>query len=197
MKKIYSKNPFLTTVLSVVLSVMVIVSGVSAATTISTNINTGGTLDVTGKATLANASTTMLTSTGNVWVNGYATTTASNGNIATAGNISAEGTASTTNLIVGGNSTTVGGIAFGYCTISDSATITASTSKMFTCSNATNITTSHRVFLQATSSLPSGLSIQTASSSAASTIQLTIFNHLPTGVATAPGAISINFLGIR
>lgn len=58
MNKLYSKNPFLTLTLSVIFGVLIVVSGVSAATTISTNINTGGTLDVTGKTTLVNASTT-------------------------------------------------------------------------------------------------------------------------------------------
>ena len=196
MKKNPSKNRFLTLTLSVVLSVLVIVSVVSAATTISTNIDTGGTLNVTGKTTLTNASTTMISSTGDLWVNGYATTTASNGNIDTAGNISAVGTASSTSLIVGGNSTTVGGIVFGYCNVQNSANIAASTTAYFSCTGATGVTSATRIFVQATSSLSAGLILHSASSTVTDgSISLQIFNA--TSTATAPGTISINFFGIR
>jgi hypothetical protein len=58
-----------------------------AATTISTSISTGGTLSVTGLSSLGNASTTILSTTGNLMVNGFATTTAANGSIATQGSL--------------------------------------------------------------------------------------------------------------
>jgi len=57
--------------------------------------NIGGTelfaLDFAG-----NASSTMLSTTGNIWVNGYATTTGSNGNFATEGTLTVGGTAAVT-----------------------------------------------------------------------------------------------------
>jgi hypothetical protein len=46
-----------------------------------------GAVTVSGLTTLGNASTTVLSTTGNILVNGFATTTASNGNIATAGSL--------------------------------------------------------------------------------------------------------------
>ena len=58
---------------------------------------------------LGNASTTMISTTGNLWVNGFATTTASNGNFATLGTLTAVGlsvlgNASTTNFSASGDS---------------------------------------------------------------------------------------------
>ncbi|HEY4503917.1 MAG TPA: hypothetical protein VJJ28_02320 [Candidatus Paceibacterota bacterium] len=58
MKKEYSTKKFYSIALAVVFSVFAVVSAVTATSTISTNISTQGTLDVTGKTTLVNASTT-------------------------------------------------------------------------------------------------------------------------------------------
>ena len=57
MKNIIEKHRILASCLSVIISVFLVSIAVYAATTIGTNINTGGTLDVTGVATLSTAST--------------------------------------------------------------------------------------------------------------------------------------------
>ena len=179
-----------------------------------------------------NASTTHITTTGNLWVNGYATTTATNGNFATLGTLTAVGlttlgNASTTNtsvgagatgeLWVGGNATTtaagnistkgsltlansstaINGIVFGYCNIANSAAVTASTTAYFNCTGATGVTTDHRVFVQATSSLHADLFVQAASSTAAGTINIQVANLGYLGASATIGDISLNFFGIR
>ncbi len=110
------------------------------------------------------------------------------------------GTASSTNLIVGGDGTNgnIGGIVFGTCSLART-TITASSTLAVNCSSATGITTSHRVFVMATSTLNSGFIIQAASSSAASTINLAIYNAGDIGTtSTSIGATTlINFFGIK
>src|SRR3989344_5795571 len=70
-------------IVSVLAGVLFVTMAVNASTTISTNVSTGGTLDVTGLTTLANASTTRISLTSNLMVNGMATTTGSTGAIAT------------------------------------------------------------------------------------------------------------------
>ena len=179
-----------------------------------------------------NASTTHITTTGNLWVNGYATTTATNGNFATLGTLTAVGlttlgNASTTNtsvgagatgeLWVGGNATTtaagnistkgsltlansstaINGIVFGFCNIANSGAVTASTTAYFNCTGATGVTTNHRVFVQATSSLHADLFVQAASSTAAGTINIQVANLGYLGASATIGDISLNFFGIR
>src|SRR3989338_1655545 len=181
---------------------------------------------------LGNASTTQLTASGNLWVNGFATTTATNGNFATLGTLTAVGlttlgNASTTNtsvgagatgeLWVGGNATTtaagnistkgsltlansstaINGIVFGFCNIANSGAVTASTTAYFNCTGATGVTTNHRVFVQATSSLHADLFVQAASSTAAGTINIQVANLGYLGASATIGGISLNFFGIR
>ena len=177
---------------------------------------------------LGNASTTMISTTGNLWVNGFATTTASNGNFATLGTLTAVGlsvlgNASTTNFSASGDSwfngnatttsagnistqgsltlanssTAINGIVFGFCNIANSAAVTASTTGYFNCTGATGITTSHRVFVQATSSLSADLFVQAASSTAAGTINIQVANLGYLGASATIGPISLNFFGIR
>lgn len=62
-----NKN-LISVILSVVLSVACVAAAASAATTISTNISTEGTLTVTGLTTLGNASTSVLSVSGNSYV---------------------------------------------------------------------------------------------------------------------------------
>lgn len=178
--------------------------------------------------TLGNASTSQITTTGNLWVNGFATTTASNGNFATLGTLTAVGkstlaNASTTDvsasgeLWVGGNATTtaagnistrgsltlansstaINGIVFGFCNIANSAAVTASTTAYFNCTGATGLTTNHRVFVQATSSLHADLVVQAASSTANGTINIQVANLGYLGATATIGDISLNFFGIR
>lgn len=188
---------------------------------------------------LGNASTSDISVSGNLWVDGYATTSESNGNIATEGSLTVNGavilgdaatdnititgnattsnalyvtntldvggTASTTKLIVGGDSSggTIAGIVFGFCSFS-ATTISASSTTGVACTGATGITTSHRVFVSATSSLNSlplfnaserSLIVVNASSTAVNTIGVDIYNA--SGAATTTGQQSFNFIGIR
>ena len=208
------------------------VNGFATTTASNGNFATLGTLTAVGLTTLGNASTTHITTTGNLWVNGYATTTDTNGNFATLGTLTAVGlttlgNASTTNtsvgagatgeLWVGGNATTtaagnistkgsltlansstaINGIVFGYCNIANSAAVTASTTAYFNCTGATGVTTNHRVFVQATSSLHADLFVQAASSTAAGTINIQVANLGYLGASATIGDISLNFFGIR
>lgn len=79
-----------------------------SATTISTNVNTGGTLTVTGLSTLGYASTTGVSLTGNLMVNGFATTTGSNGNMATNGTLTVTGLSTLAGFLTTASSTAVG-----------------------------------------------------------------------------------------
>jgi len=107
MKNSNRRELFINALISSALTALFVTASVSAATTISTNISTEGTLTVSGAVTLGdaggdaiiltgNASTTnaltvggVLYVTGNQTVGGLATTTASSGNIDTAGTITA------------------------------------------------------------------------------------------------------------
>ena len=133
------------------------------------NITATGTLNVTGLTTLTYATTTSVTFTG---------------------------TASTTNLVVGGAGSNIAGINFGFCNIPDS-TIAASTTKAVNCTSATGVAVADRVFVMATTSLPTNFAVLSASSSAATVISLYIANlgH-PTAVTTT-GNISLNFISFR
>ncbi|MDO8514635.1 MAG: hypothetical protein Q7S50_03770 [bacterium] len=120
------------------------------------------------------------------------------------------GTASTSKLQVGGDSvpvidasagtfgtTTISGLVFGYCNIG-TVTISASSSDYAVCDDATGVRSTDRVFVQATSSLPSGMFIEAASTTAAATISFRIHNDgLSGGGSLATGAISINFWALR
>ena len=101
---VFANRSVISVIASVVLSVLLIAAIVEASTTISTNVSTDGNLTVTGTAsvtgltTLVFASSTTQSLTGNLLVNGYATTTGSSGNFATAGTLTVGGTASVTGL---------------------------------------------------------------------------------------------------
>ena len=96
-RQLFNRGP-VSVALSVLLSALFVTAVVNAATTISTNIQTDGALSVTGQSTLGNASTTNITTTGSIWVNGFATTTGSTGAIATQGALTVSGL---TNVIGG------------------------------------------------------------------------------------------------
>src|SRR3989338_5893931 len=107
----FIKNTGMAGVIAIVISILFVVTSVHAATTISTSVITGGslnasttlavdsaatlysTLNVTGLTTVVNASSTLHTNSGVSWLdgnvnfNGFATTTAATGNIATEGDI--------------------------------------------------------------------------------------------------------------
>ena len=79
-------------------------------------------------------------------------------------------------LTLANSSTAITGIVFGFCNIANSAAVTASTTAYFNCTGATGITTSHRVFVQATSSLSADLFVQAASSTDTGTINIQVAN---------------------
>lgn len=93
---------------AVVISVLFLFSMVQAATTISTNINTGGTLTVTGHSTLSTASTSAISLSSSLFVDGFATTTENNGNFATDGTLTVVGNSVLASFDVGGAFSTGG-----------------------------------------------------------------------------------------
>ncbi|MDP3784892.1 MAG: hypothetical protein Q8R12_02345 [bacterium] len=133
------------------------------------NITATGTLNVTGLTTLVSATTT---------------------------HVGVTGTASTTNLVVGGGGSTIAGINFGFCNIS-SGTIAASSTVATNCTSATGVAANDRVFVMATSSLPTNFIILSASSSAATVISLYIRNMDGPPAVTTTGNISLNFFSFR
>ncbi|MBI5457032.1 hypothetical protein HY969_04825 [Candidatus Kaiserbacteria bacterium] len=163
--------------LAVIVSVFGVVTMVQAATTISTNISTGGTLAVTGASTLSStlAVTGAATLSSTLAVTGASTLTGG--------------------VIVGATANTVTDMSVGYCTI-PTTTVTASSTAYADCTTSVTISTSDRVFVQATSSLPANFIIEAASTTAATTINLRILNTgMISGVAT--GVNSFNFWAAR
>ena len=146
------------------------------------------TLGVTGKTTLSNASTTQSATIGGpLWIGGNATTTA-------AGALSLQST-----LTVGASGNAVNNIVGGYC-VTDSITIPAtnasSTQTYTNCtpqgSAASLLTASSRVFVQATSSLPYYVVVQSASSTAGALINIGLTNF-STSTSPAASVYAFNF----
>ena len=220
MKSIFTfirSNNWLAMTIAVVAGVLFVVGGVQAATTISTNISTGGTLDVTGLTTMIQASSTRFSVHDTAYFGGTATSSftaagvltlqngetisnATNNTIAiTATNVTFSGLASSTTLKVGDDAvSTISGLVFGYCT-APSLNVAATSSATLICASATGVTTSYRVFVQATSSLPANFVVQAASSSAADTIQIRVFNMATStpSYAADTGINSFNFWAVR
>lgn len=196
------------------------INGFATTTSADGNISTRGTLTVSSTSVLTGTSTIStgavigggysqggtgadINSLGAIWangdiaVNGKATTTASTGAFTTENNVTVKGTASSSILIVGGDSTngTMNGIVSGMCNITSSAAIAATSTIGVQCA-ANGIRVGDRVFVTATSSLPSSLAIVSASSTAANTIGLYIAN-INGGASVNTGVISLWFLGIR
>ena len=210
-------NNWLAMSIAVFAGVLFVVGGVQAATTISTNISTGGTLDVTGLTTMIQASSTRFSVHDTAYFGGTATSSftaagvltlqngetisnATNNTIAiTATNVTFSGLASSTTLKVGDDAvSTISGLVFGYCT-APSLNVAATSSATLICASATGVTTSYRVFVQATSSLPANFVVQAASSSAADTIQIRVFNMATSthSYAADTGINSFNFWAVR
>ncbi len=190
--------------------------------TVGGAVTATSTLNVTGLTTLGFASTTAISLNGadsNFMVNGYATTTALNGNIATAGTLTVVGTsnftgvatityasstsfstsvASTTNLTLGAGST-LAGMIFGTCDVSQTQ-ITASTTRGVPCTGATGITTAYKVFVSATSTLATTtltnhiFAVTAASSTGSATIGIEIANL--SGMTLTPAG-TLNFWAVR
>src|SRR3989344_3134449 len=125
---------WLTMTLAVLVSVFFVVMAVEAAATISTNVNAGGTLTVSGHSSLATASSTITSQTGNFMVNGFATTTASNGNIATAGTLTVTGASTLTGAqtLTGLTTNVAGFVSQASSTVVGAFTVTGAASSSIT-----------------------------------------------------------------
>jgi len=191
MEKIYKNRKLVSITLSVFLSVFVVAAAVNA-TTIGTAITTTGLSSLNG-----NASTTILSTTGNIMVNGFATTTGSNGNIATQGTLSVLGSASSTSLIVGGDSDngTLSGLVFGTCTYTPGGAITASSTRVSSCTGANGVRVGDKVFVTPRS-LENNLIFVSASSTTAGAISVSVYNTGATGNIT-PGSQTWYWMAIR
>ena len=166
---------------------------VGAVTTISTNVVTEGTLAVTGLSTLTAGYVSQASST---VVGAFTATgaTALGSTLNVTGNTTLASTTAT-GFKVGQVGTRHTGILSGTCTIPPSA-LTASTTTQVTCATATGVTTSYKVFVQATSSLPTPVVIQSATSST-DAIEVRLYNS---GIATTTtinvDPISLNFWAV-
>ncbi|QQG38320.1 MAG: hypothetical protein HYS26_02095 [Candidatus Kaiserbacteria bacterium] len=199
MGKIFRKDSVISVTAAVVVAVFLVVATVQAATTISTSISTDGNLTVSGTA-----STTLFSSNGTAYFGATATTTISSagviaavGDVTVGDDLTVTGTASSTDLIVGNDQvSTISGMIFGACNIA-SVAVTASSTAYVNCTGATGVTSSYKVFVQATSSFPTQLTIRAASSTATTgTINLLLVNDGITG-GNSSGAASINFWAVR
>jgi len=220
MKNVFSleRQSLLVSIVGVAVGVFCVVALAEAATTISTSISTGGTLSVGDTSTLTGAVTAAgaLNVFGISSFGGTATTTISAAGVPSFPSSAAVGTsltvgttitvgtiASTSKLIVGGDSTngTINGIVYGYCTFA-AASVTASSTKMFSCDSAAGVRSGDRIMVQATSSLPGNFVVQHASSTANNTIQVDIYNTgylngVGQGASVTTGVNSLNFWAVR
>ncbi len=177
MKNIYSKNPFLTLTLSVVLGVLVVVSGVGAATTISTSIVTGGDLTVTGNSTL----TGTLAVTAKTTLVNASTTRVS---------IGTNGTSM--NQVIHGSCTLIGGGASPTPPSGIDASQTASTTAPYDCA-VTGVVSGDIVLAQFSTSTPmyvSGWVIEGAKASTTAGYITVLVANL-TGIARVPSASGV------
>ena len=176
------------TIRLIVFSVLSILGGITlgatlvgAVTTISTNITTAGTFNADDTATLGST----LAVTGS-------TTIASLLNV---GGDAMLSSTTATSLKVGQTGTRHTALVSGYCTF-PTVTVTATSTAFAICTGATGLAVGDRVFVQATSSLPAGMVIQSASTTVAEVISIQL-NNVNTGANTASGINSVNFWAVR
>src|SRR3989344_2202540 len=204
------RGEWLTVTLAVVIAVVGVVGLVQAATTISTNVVTEGDLQVDGNSTIGSAVGDSVTANayftqlriGKGSTFGHIGTVGADelgveGDIEIDGTAYFDGLASTTALKVGDDSdvTTINGMIFGYCTLA-SVTVVATSTAQTHCTGATGLIANDRVWVMATSSLPAGLVVSAASSTAASIIGVRVTNATA-GADTATGAVSLHFWAVR
>lgn len=172
----------------------------NATTTSAGALSLQSTLGVLGLTSLASASTTGSVSVaGNLWVNGNATTTSAGAlalqsTLDVIGNTTLASTTATS-FKVGQTGSQLTRAVANYC-VTASSDITASTTTMLTCTPATGtptLTAADRVFVMATSSLPGRIHISAASSTAAGTIQVNVFNTGIDGGAPGAAVYAFNF----
>ena len=200
--------------LSVVCAVLFVSMTAWASTTINTNISTDGTLSVTGASTLTGATTITgaATLSSTLDITGLSTHTA--GFIAVASstavgsfNVSGSTTlASTTStgLKVGQTGTISSNVIAGYCvaTVTFAALNSASSTQTYAnctpyTAGGTAITTltaaTSRVLVQATSSLPFHVLLQSASTTASNIINLSLVNISTSTLPTDGSIYAFNF----
>lgn len=151
-------------------AVLLVSLSVGAATTISTSIVTGGGVFA--------SSTSAFTG-----VVSYASSTLQGTQMATAK--------------VGPTGTSLSGLTMGYCNIV-SANINATTTATFACTGATGVVSGDRLFVSATSSLPSTIYVQSANSTTtAGTVEVNLYFDGTDAATKAPGSISFNYWAVR
>lgn len=109
-------------------------------------------------------------------------------------------TTSSTGAVIGAGSTPLNNILFGFCTITGSASITASSTLDFACTGSgdiANVTSNYNIFIQATSSMPIGIFVRGASTTSTGSIQLELFNSGIVAGATAPGNVSVRVIAVQ
>jgi len=173
-------------VIAVVIGVFFVVGGVQAATTISTNIATAGTIIVGEDGTGADV-TFYGDTAGSYWLWDQSADTM----------IVKAGVASTSALKVGDEiASTINGLVFGYCTLA-AIDVSAATTTYAYCTGATGVISGDRVFVQATSSMPTATWI-TAASSTATAGQINVRLHAEIGAtAIGAGTVSLNVWAVR
>ena len=199
-------------ILLVGLSVLCAVAFVSlvarASTTISTDITTGGALSVTGASTLTGAATlssTMSVASLATLTSGFISVASSTA-VGTFGVSGATTLASTTatGFKVGQTGTISSNIIAGYCVATvtfATLNIASSTQTYVNCTpytaGGTAITTltavTSRVFVQATSSLPFHVLVQSASTTASNIINISLLNTSTSTLPSAGSIYSFNF----
>ena len=178
------------------------VTGVTTST-LAFWVGTGGTvdnLDMTGGDLYAQGDAEI---DGGLWVNSATTTdslaiggyASSTGDINTQADLHVGGNADVDGTFDIGGGSTITKLTFGVCNI-EATTITATSSAFADCTGATGVASADKVFVTATSSLPTNFAIQAASSTAADVISLRIFNH---GYAegTDTGARSFYWMAVQ
>lgn len=172
-------------------------------TTTATTVNIGGTqatIKVLGNLqipanysidTAAAGTLNIGTTTANAITIGKSGVTTNNPGLSTMTN------ASTTLLSIGGSTgSTLSTVQAGYCSLV-AVTVTATSTAYTTCTGAGTVDNTYRVFTQATSSMPSGLLLDAASTTAtAGTLSLRV-NNANAGANTSTGSISINFWAFK
>lgn len=164
--------------LAVSLVALVAIAGIAeAATTISSNISTGGTLAVTGAATLSSTLT----------VSGVSTLT--DLSILQAGGAAPRFNASSTAVSIG-NGTPVSALRLGTCAVNPQSIAAATSSPVATSCTATGVTSSDKIFMTPPLNAAydnNWLIFEGASaSSTAGYIEITLFNASTTAAIDGP-----------
>ncbi len=157
---------------------------------------------------VGNASTSQITTNGTLWVNGFATTTGSNGNFATQGSVGVASstpyvalgvtgtTTSSTGMVIGAFGTPMYQVLSGTCTITPQIGTLADGSATTTTCTATGVVGGEKTFITP-ANLPKYLYLNSASSTAANTIQISIGAATTTTISAATSYSGWSWMAIR